>query len=152
MPDNARPISATSAAYAALRVVSGLLFLQFGGKIVLGWFPEGAGAADPAVALTSQIGIGGLLELIGGLLVLLGLLTRPAAFVLSGEMAVAYWQFHAPHGFWPVQNDGTPSVLFCFIFLLFAVQGAGAWSLDSWIRQRRGASSSPPGQHDQNRP
>jgi len=90
----------------------------------------------------SQLGIGGLLEVFGGLAITLGLLTRPVAFILSGEMAVAYWQFHAPNGVWPVQNQGIPAVLFCFIFLYMAAQGSGAWSLDALLRRKRGDASS----------
>ena len=86
----------------------------------------------------SQIWIGGVLEFYGGAAVLLGLLTRPIAFILSGEMAVAYFQFHQPQGFWPIQNHGEPAVLLCFIFLFFAAHGAGAWSVDAVIRRRRG--------------
>ncbi len=120
-----------------LRVVSGLLFLHAGGMKMFGWFggmPPDGGTAP----LMSQIGIGGVLEFFGGLAVLLGLLTRPAAFIVSGEMAVAYWQFHAPNGTWPIQNHGEPAVLFCFIFLFFAAHGAGEWSLDALLRRRRG--------------
>ena len=71
--------------------------------------------------------------------IMLGLVTRPVAFILSGEMAVAYWQFHAPHGAWPIQNQGQPAVLFCFIFLYMAAQGAGEWSLDALIWRKREA-------------
>ena len=90
--------------------------------------------------LMSQIGIGGLLEFFGGLAVMLGFLTQPVAFILSGEMAVAYWQFHAPKGAWPVQNHGEPAVLFCFIFLYMAAQGGGNWSLDALIRRKSGSA------------
>jgi putative oxidoreductase len=119
--------------YFLLRVVSGFLFLQAGGLILFGWFggmPEGQSAP-----LISQTGIGGILEFFGGLAILLGLFTRPVAFILSGEMAVAYWQFHAPNGTWPVQNQGIPAVLFCFIFLYMATQGGGDWSLDALLRR-----------------
>ena len=78
-----------------------------------------------------------MLEFYGGIAVLFGLFTRPVAFILSGEMAVAYFQFHQPNGAWPIQNHGEPAVLFCFIFLLFAVYGAGPWSIDGWLRRRR---------------
>jgi putative oxidoreductase len=133
---------AAQVAYFLLRVVSGLLFLQAGGLIVLGWF--GGMPGGQAFKLMSQTGIGGLLELVGGSLILLGLLTRPVAFILSGEMAVAYWQFHfAPHHGWPVTNQGMPAVLFTFIFLLFAAQGAGDWSLDALLWRRRGSAPSP---------
>ncbi|HRC85331.1 MAG TPA: DoxX family protein [Thermoanaerobaculia bacterium] len=119
-----------------LRVVAGLLFLQAGGMKLFGWFGglPGGGTAP----LLSQIGIGGILEFVGGLAMMLGLCTRPVAFVLSGEMAVAYFQFHQPGGTWPIQNHGEPAVLLCFIFLFFAAWGAGDWSLDAKWRQRRG--------------
>jgi putative oxidoreductase len=92
--------------------------------------------------LLSQTGIGGILEFFGGIMIVLGLFTRPVAFILSGMMAVAYWQFHAPLGRWPVQNQGMPAVLFCFIFLYMTAQGAGDWSLDALIRRRRGGTTS----------
>jgi len=124
-------------AYFLLRVVTGWLFFQAGAVIVLGWF-GGMPTGTPAFTFMSQVGIGGLLELVGGLLILLGLFTRPVAFILSGEMAVAYWQFHAPHGTWPLQNQGIPAVLFCFIFLYIAAQGGGPWSLDARLWKNRG--------------
>jgi putative oxidoreductase len=128
---------ATQITYFLLRVVSGLLMAQAGGLILFGWFggmPGSDGAGPPVM---SQTWIGGVLEFGGGLLILLGLLTRTAAFILSGMMAVAYWQFHAPEGAWPVQNQGMPSVLFCFIFLYMAARGAGDWSLDALIHRRQ---------------
>jgi putative oxidoreductase len=127
---------AAQIAYFLLRVVSGLLFLQAGGMKLLGWFgglPPGASAP-----FMSQIWIGGVLELVGGTLILLGLFTRPVAFILSGEMAVAYWQFHAPNGAWPIQNHGEPAVLLCFIFLFMAAQGGGDYSLDALLWRKRG--------------
>jgi putative oxidoreductase len=90
----------------------------------------------------SELGIGGGLEFLGGLAILLGLFTRPVAFILSGEMAVAYWQFHAPNGLWPVQNQGMPAILFCFIYLYLAARGGGDWSLDALLRRQRGAAPS----------
>src|SRR4051812_13325445 len=128
---------AVTITYFLLRVVAGWLFFQSGTVILFGWF-GGMPAGTPAPTLMSQIGIGGVLELVGGLAILLGLFTRPVAFILSGEMAVAYWQFHAPHGTWPLQNQGIPAVLFCFIFLYMAAQGGGEWSLDALLRRRRG--------------
>ena len=113
------------------RVVVGFLFFQAGATKVFGWF------GGHAMPLGSQAGIGGLLEFAGGILIMLGLCTRVVAFILSGEMAVAYWQFHAPKGAWPHQNMGTAAVLFCFIFLYLAVAGGGAWSLDSLLRRGR---------------
>jgi putative oxidoreductase len=79
---------------------------------------------------------GGIIETFGGLLLLLGLFTRPVAFILSGEMAVAYFKFHAPQGFWPLLNDGEGAVLYCFMFLYFASTGGGPWSFDRWLRKR----------------
>jgi putative oxidoreductase len=123
-------------AYFLLRVVVGLLFLQAGGLKLFSWF--GGMPGGMKLELLSQVGIGGILEFFGGLAILLGLFTRPVAFILSGEMAVAYWQFHAPGGVWPIVNHGEPAVLFCFIFLYMAAQGGGAWSLDALMRSRSG--------------
>jgi len=120
-----------------LRVVAGLLFLQAGGMKIFDWFggvPAQFGGHPPFM---SQTWIGGVLECYGGAAVMLGLFTRPVAFILSGEMAVAYFQFHQPSGFWPIQNHGEPAVLLCFIFLFFAAHGAGDWSLDAFIQRRR---------------
>lgn len=123
-------------AYFLLRVVSGFLFAQAGGLILFGWF--GGMPGGEKVRLLSQTGIGGVLEFFGGILIILGLLTRPVAFILSGMMAVAYWQFHYyPMGGWPLQNQGIPAVLFCFIFLYMAARGGGEWSLDALIRRRK---------------
>ena len=120
-----------------LRVVSGLLFLQVGGMKILDWFGGVPAQHGGHPAMLSQIWIGGMLELYGGAAILLGLFTQPVAFILSGEMAVAYFQFHQPRGFWPLQNHGEPAVLLCFIFLFFAAHGAGAWSLDALLRRKR---------------
>ena len=113
-----------------LRIVAGFLFMQFGtGKLFAlpGPLLPGGGTVRPP----SLPGIAGVLEAVGGLLILLGLFTRPVAFVLSGEMAVAYFMAHAPKGFWPVLNQGHPAVLFCFLFLFLSAAGAGPWSLDA---------------------
>ncbi|MEO6192101.1 MAG: DoxX family protein [Thermoanaerobaculia bacterium] len=130
---------AIEAAYFLLRVVAGFLFFQSGAVILFGWYGGMPGTPSPP-PLMSQIGIGGILEFFGGIAILLGLFTRPVAFILSGMMAVAYWQFHAPQGGWPLQNQGIPAVLFCFIFLYMAARGGGAWSLDALIRSKRGAA------------
>jgi putative oxidoreductase len=125
-----------------LRVVSGLLFMQAGGSKILDWFGGVPAEFGGHPAVLSQTWIGGMLELVGGLAIMLGLFTRPVAFILSGEMAVAYFQFHQPGGMWPIQNHGEPAVLFCFIFLHFAAHGAGPWSIDALIaRARRGGSA-----------
>jgi putative oxidoreductase len=124
-------------AFFLLRVVSGLLFLQAGGMKILDWFGGVPAEFGGHPTLLSQTWIGGVLELYGGAAVLLGLWTRPVAFILSGEMAVAYFQFHQPDGFWPIQNHGEPAVLLCFIFLFFAAHGGGAWSVDAMLRRLR---------------
>ena len=131
----------TRIAYLALRGIAGLLFCQAGSLILFGWFGGMPGQPE-GPAFLSQIWIGGVLEFFGGLAVALGLGTRPVAFVLSGEMAVAYWQFHAPNGPWPIQNQGMPAVLFCFIFLYVAARGGGEWSLDALLRRRRETAAS----------
>lgn len=118
-------------AYFLLRVVAGLLFLQAGGMKIFDWFGGIPAQYGGHPKFLSQTWIGGVLEFYGGLAIMLGFMTRPVAFILSGEMAVAYFQFHQPGGTWPVQNHGEPAVLLCFIFLLFAAQGAGDWSVDS---------------------
>jgi putative oxidoreductase len=130
---------ARQVAYFLLRVVAGLLFFQAGSMKFLGWFGGMPGRPGSTAPLMSQAGIGGVLEFFGGIAIMIGLATRPVAFILSGEMAVAYWQFHAPRGAWPIVNHGEPAVLFCFIFLFMAAQGAGDWSLDALIRRRRRA-------------
>jgi len=122
--------------YLLLRIVAGLLFLQAGGMKLFDWFGGIPAEFGGHPALWSQVWIGGVLEFYGGAAVLLGLCTRPVAFLLSGEMAVAYFQFHQPGGAWPIQNHGEPAVLLCFIFLFFAAHGAGPWSLDGLLRRR----------------
>lgn len=123
--------------FSLLRVVAGLLFLQAGGMKIFDWFggiPAQYGGHPP---MLSQVWIGGVLEFYGGAAILIGLFTRPVAFILSGEMAVAYFQFHQPDGVWPIQNHGEAAVLLCFIFLFFAAHGAGNWSVDSFIRRKK---------------
>lgn len=121
---------ATQITYFLLRVVAGLLFMQTGGLILFGWFGGMPGHAGPP-PMMSQTWIGGVLEFFGGIAITLGFATRPVAFILSGMMAVAYWQFHAPQNPWPVVNQGMPAILFCFIFLYMAARGAGEWSVDA---------------------
>jgi putative oxidoreductase len=119
------------ASYLLLRLVAGLMYFQAGALKSFGWYGGMPGSATGRAELMSQIGIGGWLEVLGGLAIMLGLFTRPVAFILSGEMAVAYWQFHAPNGAWPVLNNGVPAVLYCFLYLYMAARGGGAWSLDA---------------------
>ena len=115
---------------AVLRIVAAAIFI-LSGTMKLFAFPAGIPPDGGTVPLMSQMGIGALLEVVGGALVLVGLFTRPVAFILAGEMAVAYFQFHYPQGFWPTMNGGIPAILYCFIFLYFSAAGAGAWSLDA---------------------
>lgn len=115
-----------------LRIMTALLFMEHGG-MKLFHFPAPMGH----IPLFSLLGLAGVLEVFGGLLVLLGLFTRPVAFILSGEMAVAYFTAHAPHGFWPILNHGEEAVLYCFIFFYLAAAGGGDWSLDRLIRGNR---------------
>jgi putative oxidoreductase len=115
---------------ALLRIVSASMFILFG-TMKLFAFPVGMPPDNSTAPLLSQTGIGGLLEVVGGGLLLIGLFTRPVAFLLSGEMAVAYFQFHFPQSFWPIVNNGVPAVLYCFIWLYFSAAGAGPWSVDN---------------------
>ena len=114
--------------HVLLRIVAGLLFMMHGGQKLMGWFSDGGG---PAGGLPPQMMIAGWLELIGGVLVAVGLFTRPVAFLLAGEMAFAYVIAHLPQGFWPLQNRGEAAALVCFIFLFLAGNGSGGFSLDS---------------------
>jgi putative oxidoreductase len=116
-----------------VRIYTGLSLLQHGTGKVLG-FPAVSAFAN--VQLGSLAGVGGLIELIGGLLFTIGLFTRPVAFILSGFTAVAYFMVHAPRNFFPVINGGELAAVYCFIFLYFAFAGAGPWSVDA-LRQRK---------------
>jgi len=112
-----------------LRIVAAFMFLQAGTVKLFGW--PMAMPGGQTVELFSQTGIGGLMEVIGGALLLVGLFTRPVAFLVAGEMAVAYFQFHQPQGLWPIVNQGQPAVLYCFIWLYLSAAGAGPLSLDA---------------------
>jgi len=118
-----------------VRIYTGLSLLQHGTGKILG-FPAVSAFAN--VQLGSLAGVGGLIELIGGLLFTIGLFTRPVAFVLSGFTAVAYFMVHAPRNFFPVINGGELAAVYCFIFLYFVFAGAGPWSIDA-LRQRKAA-------------
>lgn len=115
---------------SVLRIMAAALFMTAGSTILFA-FPTGVPPNGGTVPLLTQTGLGGALELFGGALLLVGLFTRPVAFVLAGEMAVAYFQFHAPQGFWPTVNGGGPAILDCFVFLYLSAAGAGPWSLDA---------------------
>ncbi|WP_026620790.1 putative oxidoreductase (plasmid) [Ensifer sp. WSM1721] len=114
-------------ALAVLRIVTALIFMEHGTQKLFG-FPAPPEQGMPP--LLSIFGIGAVMEFVGGLLILIGLFTRPVAFLLAGEMAVAYWMVHAPQNVFPVLNGGDAAILYCFVFLLFVFTGPGAWSVD----------------------
>jgi putative oxidoreductase len=127
-----------------LRIVTAFLFMQVGSAKLLA-FPGAVMPGGATAPLASLPGVAGLLELVGGLFLFLGLFTRPVAFLLSGEMAVAYFYAHAPQGFWPVLNQGAPAALYSFLFLYLSAAGAGPWSVDALRHPRsdtaRGAAA-----------
>jgi putative oxidoreductase len=126
--------SYSSIAHGLLRIVAGLLFL-FHGTVKIFGFPP---AAQPGqVQPLSLMGVGGAIELVAGTLIMIGLFSRTAAFIASGQMAVAYWMFHAPQNLYPVANQGDAAILYCFIFLFIAAAGPGAWSVDGLRSGRR---------------
>ncbi|MGD0659927.1 MAG: DoxX family protein [Syntrophorhabdales bacterium] len=121
---------------SVLRIVAALLYMQHGAQKLFGFLAHPPATAVPPF---SFMGLAGILEFFGGLLVLLGgLFTRPVAFILSGQMAVAYFMVHAPKGFWPIGNGGDLAVLWCFTFLYLAAAGGGAWSLDRVLKREQG--------------
>ena len=124
-------------AFAALRIVAGLLFVAHGLVKMFG-FPSGA--APGPQELLSLFGIAAIVEVVTGTLIVLGLFTRVAAFLASGEMAVAYWMVHAPQSFYPAVNGGDAAILFCFVFLYVAAAGPSAFSLDSLVRKPRSST------------
>jgi putative oxidoreductase len=121
----------SAATYSLLRIVAGLLFLWHGTQKLFGFPGGGVGDGPPAWIQYSA----GPIELVGGLLVMVGLLTPWAAFVCSGQMAVAYWMVHAPRGLLPIQNGGELAALYCFVFLFISAHGSGRWSVDRLLRR-----------------
>jgi putative oxidoreductase len=119
------------------RIVAGLLFITFGTMTLFGYPP--APVPMPPLQLMSEMGIGAILQFVGGIAILLGLFTRPVSFILAGEMAVAYFQFHQPVSFFPTSNQGIPAILFCFLFLYLMFAGAGPWSVDAMIARSKRA-------------
>jgi putative oxidoreductase len=115
---------------STLRIVAAFLFVQFGTAKLFA-FPAAVMPEGGTAPLASLAGVAGLLETFGGALLLVGLFTRPVAFLLSGLMAFAYFIGHAPQGFWPVLNQGHPAILFCFVWLYVSAAGPGPWSLDA---------------------
>ncbi len=123
--------------YALLRIVVGLLFTMHGTQKLFG-IPGN----KPPMPLASLVGVAGAIELICGLMILIGLLASIAGFIASGLMAVAYFMAHFPNGFWPIINQGELAVIYCFVFLYIAARGSGVWSVDSLIGWRRPEPSS----------
>lgn len=119
---------------SVLRIAAGFTFSLHGFEKLFGAF--GGLGGHGAVPLFSLMGLAGVLETFGGVLLILGLFTAPVAFLLSGEMAVAYFMVHFPRGWFPIQNGGELAVLYCFIFLYLFIAGAGSASLDHWIRKK----------------
>lgn len=113
------------------RIIIGFLFFTHGAQKLFGWF--GAGGT---VEIFSRFGVAGVLEVVGGLMVMLGLLTRPVAFILSGQMAVAYFWIHLQNGLWPWANGGELATIYSWVFLFFATAGGGSFTLDSVIAKK----------------
>ncbi len=115
---------------SVLRIVAAMVFIM-AGTMKLFAFPIGMPPSGARAQLMSEFGIAGILETFGGFLLLVGLFTRPVAFLLAGEMAVAYFQFCFPRGFWPIMHEGVAPTLYCFVWLYFSAAGAGPWSIDA---------------------
>jgi len=129
-------------ALALLRIVAALLFIEHGTQK---FFDFPASGRPSSGGLPPELMLAGVIEIVGGILLVLGLFTRYAAFLMAGEMAVAYWTMHVPHGgFFPLQNFGEAAILFCFIFLYIFFAGPGAWSIDG-SRSKRGDAGVPVG-------
>ena len=122
--------------YAAFRIVFGLMFLSHGLQKIFGMFGGLAQFGGQLPPLASELGIAGVLESVLGTLIMVGLFTKLAAFVASGEMAVAYFKAHQRMAFWPLENQGELAVLYCFAFLYIAARGAGRWSVDEVVMKR----------------
>jgi putative oxidoreductase len=135
MRDIGLPERLAPAMLSVLRIVTGLIFLEHGSQKLL-HFPAPPPEMPP-IAPFSLMWFGGILELVGGIAILLGLFTRPVAFLLAGEMAFAYWMFHAPKSIFPAINGGDAAILYCFVFLYLSAAGPGPWSLDAALRRKR---------------
>ena len=125
----------TECIHDTVRIVAGVLFFQHGARKIFGVL-----GAEESVEIVSLVGLAGVVELLAGALIAVGLFTPWAAFISSGQMAVAFFIAHVPRGsLWPIANGGEPAVLFCFLFLYLASRDSGDWSLDRMLRDRRGA-------------
>ena len=141
-PDNLGTMSTLASRWIALtpyllsllRIMAAFVFIEYGTTKLLAW-PAPVMPGGGTAPLMTQAGIAGLLEIVGGGLLLVGLFTRPVAFLLAGEMAFAYFIGHAGRGFWPVLNGGAPAVIFCFLWLYISAAGGGPWGLDG-LRRR----------------
>jgi putative oxidoreductase len=120
-------------ALSVLRMVAAFLFMAHGAQKLFGFL---APPEMPQFPIFTQMWFAGVLEFFGGGLLLLGLFTRLVAFILSGQMAMAYFQVHSPQGFWPLANQGELAALYCFLYLYFALAGGGPWSLDAWMHRK----------------
>ena len=141
-PSTRLPAWLPGVTHTLLRVVTGALFMQHGVQKLFGLLIDPSRPWNGAPPMFSQFWFAGVLEVFGGALIVLGFFTRPVAFLLSGEMAVAYFQAHFPRSFWPILNGGEPVVLFCFIYLYLFAEGAGPFSIDA-LRRGSSASSHP---------
>ncbi len=126
-----------------LRIISAFTFVLHGLSLEFGLF-GGIDQHGAAASPFTLVWVGGILEFWGGLLFGLGLFTRPVAFLLSGQMAVAYFTVHAPKGFWPILNGGELAVLYCFLFLYFCCEGGGSFSIDALVKATARRRASPP--------
>jgi putative oxidoreductase len=127
---------------SVLRIVAAFLFMPHGAQKLFGFLAPQHAVLPP---LLSLLGLAGVLEFFGGLFLLLGLFTRPVAFILSGEMAVAYFMVHAPKGFWPLMNGGDLAAILCFVFLYLSVAGGGTWSVEHLWRSDNASHNSSAG-------
>ncbi len=128
---------------AVVRIIAGVIFISAGTTKLFGYPPPPQPL--PPIHLASELGVAALLEIVGGSAIVLGLFTRPVAFVLAGEMAVAYFQAHFPQSFFPTTNGGMPAVLYCLLFLYLSFAGAGAWSIDALLARSSAADEEPLG-------
>ena len=136
---NCQPCKCAPYLLGLMRLALGLLFLQHGSQKLFGV----PGQAHAVASWLSLFGLAGVLEFFGGALILLGLFTRPVAFILSGQMAVAYFMVHAKRAFWPLANGGELAVVYCFVFFYLSASGGGAWSLDRLLGRPKASAGGP---------